>query len=79
MNKKERYIKAKIKSQEQIQKVNPSAKYWGKLTGFDNMLPSADECILPFLEKVVWVKKKRYDLLRVFYKVIDTDGITVSP
>jgi hypothetical protein len=79
MKKKTGYIKARVKTQEQIQKVYPPAKYWGKPLDSEHLFPSADEVIIPYLGKTVWVKKKRIDLFRFFYEIKDTGGWVVLP
>ena len=70
---------ARIKTQEQIVKVYPDAKDWGKPLSFERMFPSADGAIMPYLSKTVWVKKKRYDLFRFYYEIKDSGGLVVSP
>ncbi len=76
-----RYIKAKIKSQEQIEKVYPEAAYWGKPPAESiwlNFRP-ADEVILPYLGTTVWVRKKRIDLFDFLYEIKDSDGLVLMP
>ena len=80
MGRNDGYIKAKIKSQGQIAQVYPSAVYWGK--PIDDRCccgGRADEVILPYLGKVVWVKKRRQGILDFYYEIKDTDGLIVLP
>lgn len=50
------YIRAKTKTHEQVIKIYPPAECWGKEP--DPVFgPPADEIILPYLGKTVWVKK----------------------
>jgi hypothetical protein len=71
------YIKAKIKTQRQIQKVYPPAEDWGKPLDSQRLFPSADEVVLPYLGKTVWLRKKRHDSCRFYYEIKDTDGFIV--
>jgi hypothetical protein len=79
MDEKNKYIKARIKTQKQIEKVYPSAKYWGRPLDSEYWHPSADEVILPYLGKTVWIRKKRNDLSRFYFEIRHTDGLVVSP
>ena len=79
MSKNYKYIKARIKTQEQIQKVYPDAKYWGNPPENRIWFPLADEVILPYLGKTVWIGKKRCDLFRFYYEIKESDGLVVMP
>lgn len=79
MSENHKYIKARIKTQEQIQKVYPDAKYWGNPPKDRVWLPSPDELVLPYLGKTVWLRKKRCDLSSFFYEIKSSDGILVDP
>ena len=74
-------IRARIKTQKQIEKVYPEASCWGKPPSKDNWLNlrSADEVLLPYLGKTVLVRKKRIDLFRRYYVIKDTDDIVIMP
>ena len=79
MSKKLGYIKARIKTMEQLKKVYPPAKHWGKPISFDHLFPSADEVIIPYLGKTIWLKKKRIDRCRFSYEIKDSGGLVVKP
>ena len=79
MRRNDGYIKAKIKSQGQIARVYPSAVYWGKPIDDEHWCHGADEIVMPYLGKIVWVKKKRRGILDFYYEIKDTDGVIVMP
>ena len=79
MGRNDGYIKAKIKSQGQIARVYPSAVYWGKPIDDEHWCHGADEVVMPYLGKIVWVKKKRRGILDFYYEIKDTDGVIVMP
>ena len=79
MRRNDGYIKAKIKSQGQIARVYPSAVYWGKPIDDEHWCHGADEVVMPYLGKIVWVKKKRRGILDFYYEIKDTDGVIVMP
>ena len=79
MSKNYKYIKAKIKTQKHIQLVHPDAKYWGNPPKDQIWFPLADEIILPYLGKSVWLRKKRSDLFNFYYEIKDSDGLIVMP
>ena len=79
MAKETRYIRARIKTHKELVKVYPEAKCWGKPISMDHLFPSADEVILPYLGKTVWLRKKRHDSFRFYYEIKDTDGFIVLP
>ena len=79
MTEKNKYIKARIKLQKEIAKVYPPAESWGKPIGPERISPSTDECIMPYLGKIVWVKKKRIDLNRFQYEIKSTGGLVILP
>ena len=79
MAKETRYIRARIKTHKELVKVYPEAKCWGKPISMDHLFPSADEVILPYLGKTVWLRKKRHDSDRFYYEIKDTDGFIVLP
>ena len=74
-----RYIRARIKTHKQLVKVYPAAKCWGKPISSDHMFSSADEIIMPYLGKTVWVKKRRDDLINVYFEIKDSEGLFVLP
>ena len=74
-----RYIRARIKTYEQLVKVYPEAKHWGKPISIDHLFPSADEVKIPYLGKTVWLKKKRHDSFRFYYEIKDSGGLVVLP
>ena len=79
MRENHRYIKAKIKTQKQMEKVIPDAKYWGNPPEDRVWFPSPNELVLPYLGKSVWLRKKRCDRFSFFYEIKDRDGILVEP
>lgn len=79
MDKNQGYIKAKIKTQGQIAQVYPPAVYWGKPLDDLHWCHGADEIIMPYLGKIVWVKKKRRGIQDFYYEIKNTDGVTVMP
>lgn len=74
-----KYIKAKLKTLKQLQKEYPPAMLWGKPISMDYPFPSADEIILKYLGKTVWLSKKRTDLFSFHYEIRDSGGIIVLP
>lgn len=79
MKKNKGYVKAKIKSQGQIAQVYPPAVYWGKPLDDVHWCHGADEIVMPYLGKIVWVKKIRRGILDFYYEIKDTNGITIMP
>ena len=79
MDNKQGYIRARIKTQEQIARVYPPAVYWRKPVDDMCCCGRADEVVLPYLGKIVWVKKKRRGILDFYYEIKDTDGVIVMP
>ena len=79
MSENHKYIKARIKTQEHIQLVHPDAKYWGNPPKDRIWFPLADEIILPYLGKSVWLRKIRSDLFSFYYEIKDSDGLIVMP
>ena len=79
MNKNHGYIKARIKSQGQIAMVHPYAVYWGKPLDETQCYRGADEIVLNFVRKTIWVKKKRQSLDEFYYEIKDTGGLVVLP
>ena len=79
MGKNACYIKAKIKTQGQIAHVYPSAVYWGKPIDDVHWCRGADEAMLPYIGKIIWVKKQRRGLNEFYFEIKDTDGFIVMP
>ena len=73
---KDGYIKAKLKSQDQIARVHPPASYWGTNR---YMCPTANDLLLPYLGRFVWVKMARIDMFRFTYILKHTCGLHVEP
>ncbi len=71
------YIKARLKTQERLAEVYPGAEYWGKPLPPGYYFRAADEVILPFLGKTIWVKKVRRDRYEFHYEIKDTGGLIV--
>ena len=64
---------------EQLKKVYPPARHWSKPISIDHLFPSADEVIIPYLGKTIWLKKKRHDRFRFYYEIKDSGGLVVKP
>ena len=79
MGRNDGYIKAKIKSQGQIARIYPSAVYWGKPIDDEHWCHGADEAVLPFLRKTLWLKKIRSGLHEFYYEIKDIDGLFMVP
>ena len=79
MSENNKYIKAKIKTQKQMEKVIPDAKYWGNPPKDRIWIPSPNELVLPYLGKSVWLKKLRCDSNRFFYEIKTNEQIFVEP
>lgn len=47
--------------------------------GPQRRLPSADEVILPYCGKTVWLWKKRIDVNRFFFEIKDSGGLIIAP
>jgi hypothetical protein len=74
-----RYIRARIKTHQQLVKVYPEAKCWGKPISSDHVFPSADEIIMPYLGKTVSLRKKRHDLFRFYYEIKSSGELIAMP
>ena len=79
MSEKHGYIRAKIKTQGQIAHVYPSAVYWAKPIDDVHWCRGADEAVLPYVGKIIWVKKIRQGLYEFYYEIKATDGFIVMP
>ena len=79
MGKNAGYISAKIKTQGQIAMVHPPAVYWGKPLDDKCCCRRADEVILQFVGKTIWVKKMRSGLYEFYYEIKDSGGLVVLP
>lgn len=79
MEKDKGYIKARLKTYELFVEVYPEAKHWGRPISCDHLFPSADENILPYLGKTIWLQKKRQDLFRFYFEFKDADGFIALP
>ncbi len=79
MGRNDGYIKAKIKSQGQIAQNYPSAVYWGKPIDNEHWCHGADEAVMPFLRKTLWLKKIRSGINEFYYKMKDIDGLFMVP
>ena len=69
MNENQGYIKARLKTHEQLVRAYPDAENWGKPLEPGCLFRSADEVTLPFLGKTIWVRKKRIDLNRIYFEI----------
>ena len=74
-----RYIRARIKTHKEFVKVYPEAKDWGKPISKDHWPRSADESIMPYLGKTVWLEKKRHDLFNFYFEIKDSGGLIAMP
>jgi hypothetical protein len=78
MNKdQEQWIKARLKTHREITWVFPGAVYWGRPnhTGFR----PADEAVLPYLGKTVWVRNMRNRCTEFYFEIKDSRGLIVLP
>ena len=73
-----RYIKAMIKTQVQIAELYPEAEYWGKEPLERGCLRSADEVVLPYLGKTVWLRKIRDGQCSFYYVIQDTEVVILA-
>ena len=73
------YVKARLKNYEQFVKVYPDAKRWANPSDIDRLFPSADETIRPYLGKTIWLRKRRQDLIRIYYEIKDPYPWGVAP
>jgi hypothetical protein len=71
------WIKARLKTHREVIWVFPRAVYWGRPNHGD--FRQADECILPFLGKEVWVRKMRGCRTDFYFEIKDTGGLIVLP
>jgi hypothetical protein len=65
------------KTHREVIWVFPRAVYWGRPNHGD--FRQADECILPFLGKEVWVRKMRGCRTDFHFEIKDTGGLIVLP
>jgi hypothetical protein len=71
------WIKAWLKTHREVIWVFPEAVYWGRPNHGD--FRQADECIMPFLGKEVWVRKIRGCRTAFHFEIKDTRGLIVLP
>ena len=79
MNENKKYIRARLKTQDEVAKVYPPAKHWGKPLDRHRQCHGADEVILQYLDRMVLLRKKRLDLTRFYYEIKHTDNWVVMP
>jgi len=79
MNEHHGYIKARLITHERLVQVYPDAECWGKLLKPGCLFRAADEVLIPYLGRTIWVRKKRIDLGQFLFEIQDTDGWIVLP
>lgn len=75
-NQKVQWVKAKLKTLVDLRLAWPLAWCWNNP---DNLFPPADEVVIPYLGKTVWVREKTADSYEVFYEIKDSRGLIVLP
>jgi hypothetical protein len=71
------WIKAKLKTHREITWVFPRAVYWGRPN--DSGFRPADEAVLPYLGKTVWLQRRRNCCDEFYFEIKDTKGLIVLP
>ncbi len=72
------WIKARLKTHREVTWVYPDAVWWGRRT--DRIeFGSADEAVLPYLGKVVHLRKRRISDDQFFFEIKDSGGLLVLP
>ena len=66
------WIKAKLKSHREIIWVFPRAVYWGRPNGTG--FRPADEAVLPYLGKTVWLQRRRNCCDEFYFEIKDPKG-----
>jgi hypothetical protein len=71
------WVKARLKTLDDVRLSWPLAWCWRNpyLSGF----PPADEVVIPYLGKTVWVRENRIDAWEVLYEIKDSRGLIVLP
>jgi hypothetical protein len=72
------WIKAKLKTLIDLRISWPLAWYWQNPYNPSPCLP-ADEVVIPYLGKMVWVRENWIDKSEFFYEIKDSGGIVVLP
>ena len=71
------WIRARLKTHREVTWVFPEAVFGGRPN--HGMFRSADEVILPFLGKELWVRKVRGSCMDFHFEIKDTKGLIVLP
>ena len=76
-NKGAQWIRARLKALDDVRLSWPLAWCWRN--PYQNGFPPADEVVIPYLGKTVWVRENRIDAVEVLYEIKDTRGLVVLP
>ena len=77
-NKGAQWIRASLKALDDVRLSWPMAWCW-RNPFLDNLFTPADEVIIPYLGKTVWVRENRIDAWEVLYEIKGTRGLVVLP
>src|SRR5512143_1318852 len=72
------WIKARLKTLIDLRLAWPLAWFWQNPYN-PSIFPPADEVVIPFLGKTVWVREKWVDKSEFIYEIKDTGGLIVLP
>jgi hypothetical protein len=72
------WVKVRLKTLVDLRFSWPQAWYWQNPFN-PSPFPPADEVIIPFLGKTVWVRENRIDAFELFYEIKDSRGLIVLP
>jgi hypothetical protein len=73
---KEPWIKARLKTLDDLRLTWPLAWCWSNPYS-KSPFPPADEVVIPYLGKTVWVREKMVDSYEVLYEIKDSGGLIV--
>ncbi len=72
------WIKARLKTLVDLRISWPLAWYWQNPYN-PSLFPPADEVVIPYLGKTVWVREKWIDKSDFIYEIKDSGGLIVLP
>ena len=72
------WFKARLKTLVDLRIAWPKAWYW-KNPYNPSPFPPADEVVIPYLGKMLWVREKWIDQYEVVYEIKDSGGLIVLP
>ena len=71
-------MRAQLKTLLDVRLSRPLAWCWQN-PYLNNLFPPADEVVIPYLGKTVWVREQWIDRYEVLYEIKDSGGLIVLP